>query len=350
MQSFAIERGSDRSGRAKLRVTTTRMQLLSCLAGCLTFVAALRAEAQVYRLAVLELGTEHVDDALARRLSEEIREAIKAHRHYDLQESRVSLEQLSLANDCDAETPACLERIARKLKVNGIVYGRVTKDSGAALANVQRYDLAARKVRGSALATLALTGVKNEDIEKKADQLVTDLFELEPARSPFARGQVLQPEQEADLQLMPPDSDGINVRQVAGYALLGGAVVSAGMSVLSFVEIDRAQSNETFERYRRNVGQMRPSVRDVCDEAGSGQNYGLDAVAFQKVKSSCQAGRTFEILQFIFIGGAVLSGGLSAYLLLGDSSREKPGPQTSRLTIRPTVYKSGGGLGARITF
>jgi hypothetical protein len=311
------------------------------------FVAG--AQAQAYRVAVLELGSEHVDDALARRLSGQIRVVVNENGRYELQDSRVSLEQLSLANDCDPETPACLDRVARGLGVDGVVYGRVANESGAALARLQRYDLASHSVRGSALATLALSDVKSEDIERKARQLVDDLFELEPARSPFAREQPLNPNEPARLAL-GASSSGPSARHWAGYALLGGAVVSASLSVLSFVEIDRAQSNDTFDRYRRSVGQMRPMVRDVCDEAGAGQGYGLDAASFQKVKNSCNAGKTFEILQFIFIGGAVLSGGLSAYLLLGDRGSEKPGPQTSKLTLRPTVMKSGGGLGARITF
>jgi hypothetical protein len=331
------------------RLTSRAFALLLAPLGCALLAAPVRAQESTYRVAVLELSTEQVGDALARSLTAQLRAAVEQTRGYELQDSRVSLEQLSLAHDCDGATPECLERIARALGVQGLVFGRVSNERGGAVARIQRFDVASRSVRGSALTTVATSDAAPEDLERKAKQLTADLFELEPARSPFARGESTgEPDRPLSLALRP--SSGPSVRDVAGYALLGSAVLSAGMSVLSFVEIDRAQTNESFDRYRRSVGQARPSVRDVCDEAGANQSYGLDAASFQKVRNSCSAGRTFEILQFLFIGGAVISGGLSAYLLLGERSKEKPGPQTSKLTLRPHVYKSGAGLGARITF
>jgi hypothetical protein len=87
----------------------------------------------------------------------------------------------------------------------------------------------------------------------------------------------------------------------------------------------------------------------VCDEAGGDKSYGVDAGTFQRVKNSCGMGRTFEVLQFVFIGGAVLSSGLSAYLLLGPRT-EQPSFGTRTFTLHPTVGKSGASLGARFKF
>jgi hypothetical protein len=260
-----------------------------------------------------------------------------------------------LANDCDSTEAACLERIARGLDVDGLVFGRLTNESGAAVAKLELFDVASQSAQGSALATLALNEPDATVLDHKAQALVADLFQLGAASSPFARGK-LSDHNPAGAE--PPataasKSSPVDARKVAGYALLSGAVLSAGMSVLSFAEIDRAESDSAYEHYRRSVGQVRPSVRDVCDEAASGQTYGLDANSFQRVKNSCSTGRTFEVLQFIFIGSAVLSSGVSAYLLFGGEQSERPplgSVGNGKISVHPSVQKNGGGLGLRLRF
>jgi hypothetical protein len=317
--------------------------------------AGARADAPAYRVAVLELGIDNVSDSLARRLTERVRSAVAAQSPNTLHDSRASLEQLSLANDCDSTEATCLERIARGLGVDGLVFGKLTNESGAAVAKLELFDVASRSAKGSALATLALNEADATAVDHKAQALVADLFQVGAASSPFARGKVSAhsaagAELSATAASKPSPVDG---RKVAGYALLSGAVLSAGMTVLSFAEIDRAESNSSYEQYRRTVGQVRPSVRDVCDEAASGQTYGLDANSFQHVKNSCSTGRTFEVLQFIFIGSAVLSSGLSAYLLFGGSQSERPplgSVGNGKFSVHPSVQKSGGALGLRLRF
>ena len=306
-----------------------------------------------YRLAVLELGIDDVDDAVARSLTESMRKQLTSRSEYSLRDNAVSLEQLSLAQDCDGEQTSCLDRIARSLDVDGLVFGKLTNERGATIARLRRYDVKTQAVKNAALATLATRDGKPEDIERKARELVTDLFELEAPRSPFARGDLTPRADPAQLGSLAPESivkqQRLSPRELTGYALLGGAVLSAGLSVLSFVQIDRAETNDTFERYRRAVGQLRPSVRDVCDEAAAGQRYGFDARTLARVQSSCGTGRTFEVLQFLFIGGAVLSSGLSAYLLLGTEP-ERPILGKGNFSLHPTVQRNGAALGARFKF
>jgi hypothetical protein len=350
---LAMGRGCTRSARAP--------RVLRGLAGSLLLLSlssaprAVRAEAPDYRVAVLELSIDNVSDGLARQLTERVRSAVAAQSGHTLHDSRASLEQLSLASDCDSAQPACLERIARGLGVDGLVFGRLTNESGAAVAKLELFDVASGSTRGSALATLALNEADAAAVDQKAQVLTADLFQVGAASSPFARGKLSAhdaagSEPSATAASKPSSVDG---RKVAGYALLGGAVLSAGMTVLSFAEIDRAESNSSYEQYRRTVGQVRPSVRDVCDEAASGQTYGLDASSFQHVKNSCSTGRTFEVLQFIFIGSAVLSSGLSAYLLFGSEQSERPplgSVGTRTFSVHPSVQKNGGGLGLRMRF
>jgi len=320
------------------------------------FASGARAESAPYRVAVLELGIDDVDDALARNLTESMRKQLKTHSQYEVSDRRVSLEQLSLAQNCDTDEATCLERIAQGLDVDGFVFGTLTNESGATLARLRRYDAATHAVNNAALATLATRDGTAEQLDRKARELIDNLFELEVAGSPFARGELkphdaAQLDAAAQLGTPPVNKPKLSPRALTGYALLGGAVLSAGLSVLSFVEIDRAGSNDTFDRYRRAVGQLRPGVRDVCDEAASGQGYGLDVRSLQRVQKSCGTGRTFEVLQFVFIGGAVLSSGLSAFLLLGsDSDTERPLLGRGNFSLHPSVQKRGVSLGARFKF
>jgi hypothetical protein len=147
-------------------------------------------------------------------------------------------------------------------------------------------------------------------------------------------------------------SDGLSARKFAGYVLLGGAAASVGLSVLSFVQVDRAASNTSFQDYRTLVGATNSNVKDVCDEASAGKRYGQNADNFRQVKSSCSAGTTFEVLQYVFIGGALVTGGLGAFLLFGgggDKDRARAtGLQT--LTLHPSIGRGGASLSARMRF
>jgi hypothetical protein len=306
------------------------------------------------RLAVLQLDSDAVHDPTARALTDDLRAVFRAREGVELNVTPISLQQLSAAHDCDSTQNACLNEIATDLDVDVLVFGNLTTESGGEVVHLHRFEVASAEVKSSALATLAQREPTAQDVERKAHELVSDLYELTPARSPFARAQMAAPLRPSTISEAPDGQlqlkaagQGISGRKVAGYALLGGAVLSTGLSVFSFVEIDRAQSNDTFERYRRSVGQLRPSVRDVCDEAAGGQSYGLGSADFAKVKSSCTTGRTFEVLQYVFIGSAVISSGLSAFLLFGPQ-QVKVGD--SQVTLRPNVGKHGGSLDARFRF
>jgi hypothetical protein len=307
------------------------------------------------RLAVLQLDSDAVHDPTARALTDDLRAVFRARDGVALNVTPISLQQLSAAHDCDSAQSACLNEIATDLDVDVLVFGNVTTESGGEVVHLHRFEVASAEVKSSALATLAQREPAPEDIDRKAHELVSDLYELTPARSPFARSQLaaplphstVAPPQPGALQLKAADQ-GISGREVAGYALLGGAMLSTGLSVFSFVEIDRSQRNDNFDRYRRAVGQLRPSVRDVCDEAASGQSYGLGSADFAKVKSNCSTGRTFEVLQYVFIGSAVISSGLSAFLLFGAAPRVKFGD--AQVTLHPNVGKRGGSVDARFRF
>jgi hypothetical protein len=307
-------------------------------------------------VAVLELGSDGVHDGLAKKLGDALRHELAATAGYQVSDARVSLEQLSLVQDCDPEQDSCLGRIAKQLGVGALVHGTLSNEGSGALAQLKLFEQASQTVQRTAMTMFALREASEGDIARKAKVLLNELLGRaggDPAAlTPVSATGVqetptLRPEDSAN-----EESSSISTRQVAGYALLGGAALSVGLSVLAFVEIDRAQNNESFERYRIAVGASAPMTEDVCDEAEANRQYGIDSRSFDEVKSECSTGRTFEVLQFVFLGAAAVSGGLSAYFLL---SEEGPSGERRRVSaldfpVQPVVRRHSAEVRARLRF
>lgn len=307
----------------------------------------------VTHLAVFEINSDGVHDELARQLSESLRNEVKATPGHLLSDARVSLEQLSLVHDCDPSELACLGKIARQIGVGGFIYGQLQNEGNGAYAEVHLFDATTQTNKRTARAMFALREAAAADVARKAQSLVSQL--LGPERAPAPETQSMP-----SLELTPPaqepapaagDSGGVSGQKIAGFALLGGAALSVGLSVFAFVEIDRAKNNESFDTYRRAVGRTDPTVKDVCDEAASDRAYGLNPTRFGEVKSECSTGRTFEVLQFVFLGAAAVSGGLSAYLLLSDDGKErKSRALLDGFPIQPVVRRNAAELRAKFHF
>jgi hypothetical protein len=235
--------------------------------------------------------------------------------------------------------------------VDALISGRVAHAEGVRTIRVSRFEAQTGSTAGMALTTLPPGQVSLEELQQRARELASEAMDFKSA--PQARAQLsgsAEPTSDLlDARYQTSQQAGLDARHITGYALLGGAVVSTGLSVLSWVQVDRAQANDSLAAYRRSAGNLSANLRDVCDDAKSGQSHGLDAAAFARVKTSCSTGKTFEVLQLVFLGGAVISGGLSAFLLFGGET-ERPKSSSGRVTLHPSVSKRGASLGARLRF
>ena len=78
----------------------------------------------------------------------------------------------------------------------------------------------------------------------------------------------------------------------------------------------------------------------------------MSAKDLATVKDQCSAGETFSVLQYVFLGTALVAGGASAILFLTDdgpderAARAKP----SKLALRPRVGVRDAGLSATLRF
>jgi hypothetical protein len=240
------------------------------------------------------------------------------------------------------------------LGVEGFIFGQLESEGSGAYAKLKLFDAGTQTIKRSAQVMFALRDASESDVERKAAGLIAQLLGGAPAafepvsrRAPGEAGTAL-----AATKSGAAESAGLSGKRVAGYVLLGGAALSVGLSVLAFVQIDGAESNENLIRYRHAVGQMDPGVEDVCDEAGENRRYGLDSGSFEEVQESCVTGHTFEVLQFVFLGAAAVSGGLSAYFLLSDDGSQEHRPQSvlEKLPVQPVIRLHAAELRARLHF
>ncbi|HKU39235.1 MAG TPA: hypothetical protein VJR89_13835 [Polyangiales bacterium] len=302
----------------------------------------------VHHLALFEIASDGVHDDLARDLGTALREAVRATPGHQLTEARVSLEQLSLVHDCDPQELSCLGRIANKLGVEGFIFGQLENQGSGAYAKLELFDASSGSIRRTAQVTFAVRDVGDGEVQSKADTLVAQLLSDPAATLPQPTS--VEPVSLDNVAVLEADG-GMSSKRVAGYALLGGAALSVGLSVLAFVQIDRAQTNESLDLYRRAVGKMDPNVEDACDEAEQNKQHGLNSERFAEVKDQCSTGRTFEVLQFVFLGAAAVSGGLSAYFLLSDDGREqRPRARLDNLPLRPIIRHNAAELRAKFRF
>lgn len=309
----------------------------------------------VQHLALFEIASDGVHDELARQLGSTLRDALRSSPGRSLTDARVSLDQLSLVNDCDPAQLACLGRIAKQMGVEGFIFGQLENEGSGAYARLKLFDASTQSIKRSAQVMFAVRDVPEGELRSKSEVLIAQLlgdappsFETAP-RLPSESGETAL----AAAAPGEPESGGLSGKRVAGYALLGGAALSVGLSVLAFVEIDRAESNVNFDRYRRTVGQMEPAVEDVCDEASEDRAHGMDAESFEDVKDQCSTGNTFEVLQYVFLGAAAVSGGLSAFFLLSDDSEEKqrrPQALVESLPVRPIIRHNAAEIRAKLRF
>jgi hypothetical protein len=133
-----------------------------------------------------------------------------------------------------------------------------------------------------------------------------------------------------------------------GYTLLGVAGVSLGLTIFSWTKVSGAGDDESLAAYRRAVGGEKPSVSDVCDEADKGVAYGLDSKTFGEARDACDRGRTFERLQYVFLGAALVAVGVGTYFLLDDEHPARASSSTARMTLRPGLGLRSASLGVRL--
>jgi hypothetical protein len=130
--------------------------------------------------------------------------------------------------------------------------------------------------------------------------------------------------------------------------LIGVGVASLGATVFSWIQIDQANEDVDLRAYRMAVSS---TVDDACEELDRGNAYGLNANMLSNADDACSKGKTFDVLQYVFLATAVVSGGVGVYFLLDDEGEAaRAGAASRRFAFTPQLGPSGGRLTARVAF
>lgn len=330
----------------------TLVRVASRLVTCLAFQAALAVLAAPAfaqpTLAVLGLSSETADEEVARALTDKLRAKAAGSPQWTLSSTGASLDQMMMVHDCEAADTACLAETAKGLDVEQLIYGKIERESGTKALHAE-VNLYAPPGGRSASA----------DIEdpKALDAVATDLvrqLSAAPEPEPTAAAAAVEPtpaplEAAPEAEPTPADSSPTSLKWL-GYTLVGVSIASVGVAVYSWVRIDSAGDNAAFRMYRQQAGAMDPMASDVCVSADSGLRYGVDEATFAQVRDQCSAGHTFEVLQYVFLGAAVVSGGIGAYILLTDDDASDSASTPRRLALRPMVGAGSASLTATLAF
>jgi hypothetical protein len=134
-----------------------------------------------------------------------------------------------------------------------------------------------------------------------------------------------------------------------GYTLLAVAGVSLGLTIFSWAQISSASNDKEYTAYRAAVYAEKPSVKDVCSEADAGHEYGVDPNSLAHARNACSNGKTFESLQYVFLGAALVSAGVGTYFLLdNDGGSEHAKNSGPRLAFNPSVGRDGAAVQLRL--
>jgi hypothetical protein len=309
------------------------------------------AQNQSATLALLGLASKDGDDEAAAELTEALRAEVGADSELTLSDSSASLAQLVVLTDCDIAAAACRDVIARRLDVHELIYGSIRRTELGHAVELHRYS----SVDGSvshASRELTIEGASETELASDARGLLRELRASEEPEAPTPEPAPVLTRERRSVPQAPLDpapekpvaQDEPSSNDWLGYSLLGVAAVSVGLVAFSWNEIDAARSDADFHAYRKAIGQSsQGDVDDVCAEADAGETYGLGE-RLKEVRSACARGVTFEILQWVFVGSALVSGGLGIYLLL-DADGE---PDSARASLVPVLGKDQAGLQLRM--
>lgn len=298
-------------------------------------------------LAILGLSSKDGDDEPAAALTTALRSEAAADSELRLSDTTALLSQLVVLHDCEIADTACRDGIARQLEVDALIYGSIRRTESGHKVELHHYSAADGSLR-HASRELTIEGASEDELASEARGLLRELRGSDAAEPPAAEPEpapALEPERRP-MPLTDPEEpepqDEASSNDWLGYSLLGVAAVSAGLTVYAWSEIDAARSDADFRAYREAVGRTTTGagVDDVCDEADVGNPYMLGADRFKRVRSACARGVTFEILQWVFVGSALVSAGFGVYFLLDDEGEA----DASRASLVPLLGKDDAGL------
>lgn len=373
--------------------------------------------------AVSVLGVRSLDgeDALARKVSQALRTAVREHSEFQVSDRDVSLAQLALAHGCDEPDPSCLGSIAETLAADRLIYGSMERSGSDLRLALFSFDSTYGKVDGKLERRIPSAELGDGRLAGTLSELVKQLLTARSAGtvavvgdqpgasvrldgtsagSLDARGELVLEavpagehtllvsaedgtERELPVQVRAgvritvrvvlsqatasseapvsdpeyaPQSERIDTseaqpgrgRRIAAWGTAGLAAGLLGGAIYSWVAIGNINGDADMRRYR---AQFDSNVGNVCDAADDWQLTLTKGGAFgqleAKARSNCRRASRLEAAQWVLLGGAVISAGVSTYLFL---TLPKKSALRDQVRIEPRFGRGLGYVSASVRF
>jgi hypothetical protein len=377
-------------------------------------------------LLILGIRTVEGDDDFTNGLTAALRDQAAKFKDWNISQRALSLDQMTLAYNCEELDAACLSKIAAGLGVRRIIYGTCRRNSArdtydyivalglfdaesgaiednatdilsssktnkndlASSAAVLLSELRARSLKGTVVAIRSnVNGAEVRIDDNRAgviDNGLSVIHDIAPGEhtveiinegyEPY-RKPVSVPKGELTTVIAPLcPVGGCGARPLVAsktqsrsggapkwlpYAFFGLSGLSLAGMVVSWVWISSIENDQDYKDYRARVSENKAGV-NVCEEAKNGLAYAVPGSPeygkFSDVQKMCAHGGTLEVMQFVFLGAALVSGGIGAYLLLTQKGAEDKEPEVksgilaSQLSLQPLINRRSIGLNASIAF
>ncbi len=324
---------------------STRTRLLYALVAAFTLISAPPARAAAdATVAVLGLRAPDGDDQVARELTQDLRDYASRIPGWQLEPSEVSLEQLMLLQGCAEPDLACLAQIASDLQADHIISGAVERiqETGSKRHDFQTqifyFNSRTRRIDKRVRAKIPYNKSSGEHLEDRARRYITRFAGKQPAErvvevasespSRSVSGKSLQ---------APTDSSAPRLWPAVTTFTMAGAFL--GLTAWSWVTIKNVESDPAFRAARIQAG---PGVNDICSGDG--------AFRTPEVNSLCNKANRHETLQWVFLGGAVLSTGIGTWLLVRHLRGKKRSKERASLRVSPSFSNKGAAFSAQLDF
>ena len=192
-------------------------------------------------------------------------------------------------------------------------------------------------------------------------QLHTQTINISPADQSIVSVTLERTQEQQDLAAAPeqatsavPEAESRSSLAWLGYTLIGvGAASAIAWGTSMYMVEFQYNRDKTYKDYRDAYANR---TLDACDAALNNDNAGvLDAASLSDFQSRCRTARTFQTLQWVFLGAAVVSSGIGAFVLISESGKSDRGqarraPPTPRFVLDPLIDRRSLALQATLRF
>jgi hypothetical protein len=268
----------------------------------------------------------------AEALTGALQRAAARARKVQLMSGDFSLEVMALAMKCDIPPSAtCLDRIGEKVGTDAFVWGTLEPAGDEVVVDLRLWQKAGPERQTELRYAANLADAADDDLLRIAQRAFSKLVAAdEPIEPPPAAKSAPAPAR-LPAEASKDDESASSGPPASAYVALGAGALLVGGGVYSALRVNAINKDQGFDRYRRSLRED----QDVCIEADKGSVL-TGAPPPSEIADQCATGKTFQILQVVFLAAGAVAAGVGVYLLTtGGEANTARAPVRTRFALMP---------------